>query len=419
MTPEHANTALPTDPVELQRRLNGIIDNWEDAEVWHWDDPVPLSGLKSPPISPYPAPESPPTEKITLMSSRRIWPNCASSRKRLPMQYLRSKTRLVVMLVSAVIPVVALWIMCILPGHILSRERLLAGLIVVTVCSIPHLEYWLQQALRKRTSHRKTDVESIPASNRMSLSELPPEELKRMVIDLESPVEADRRRAVQAFADLGTSPIPWIECWPDRKCTGLQLAAAEALIHEWVEAHESDPEASNAELIHELFPIGPKLRAKPRCRKSAEPVPNAPPAPPSVTPSKLSVALDRLNDVVKESILDFSIGPEPNEFATPEEEDVRLNPLDRNAFENRLRTPIADALEVASEILAKPATDRDLAASSEELGKVTDALRWTALEIAMDLRTQQHAGNEIERSLPAKESRSWAKKFRLMRAAGF
>jgi hypothetical protein len=254
-----------------------------------------------------------------------------------------------------------------------------------------------------------------------------PFELQGMIIMLKSPIEDDRRRSVQSFVNLKDSPIQHIECWPDMKCTALQLFVAEMMILEWLKHLRRNPTATEAEVIDGLFPPeedfvpGPE----PRVRKLAKPFPEehqATPNPPK--PSKFSIALDRLNDVVKESILDFSIGPEPNEFATPPELDVSLRPFDCKAFDEQMRPHVSDALEVAAEILAKPATDRDLAAASEELGKVTDALRWTALEIAMDLRTQPTASSQGERrdaelvSVPS-EPHSWAKKFRRMRAAGF
>lgn len=250
-----------------------------------------------------------------------------------------------------------------------------------------------------------------------------PFKLQGMIILLKSPEEADRRRAVQSFVNLKDSPIQHIECWPEMKCTRLQFFVAEMMILEWLKHLRGNPGATEDEIVDGLFPPEEDLAppVEPRIRKLAKPYPevsaSAPPAP-RPQPSKLSVALDRLNGVVKETILDFSIGPETNEFATPPEDDVHLNALDRKAFEERLRAPIADAIEVASEILAKRGTDRELAAASDELGKVTDALRWAALEIAMDLRTQPNSQPEAQLPQPPHEPRSWAKKFRLMRAAG-
>jgi hypothetical protein len=60
MSPEKNESDSPTDPVELQKRLYGIIDYAEDAEVWYWNDgahlPIASNGK---PVPPTRAPDSP------------------------------------------------------------------------------------------------------------------------------------------------------------------------------------------------------------------------------------------------------------------------------------------------------------------------------------------------------------------------
>src|SRR5437870_4882569 len=48
--------------------------------------------------------------------------------------------------------------------------------------------------------------------------------------DLTSDEEAVRRRTIQMLVDSGESPITAIECWPEQRCTDLQLASAEFLL---------------------------------------------------------------------------------------------------------------------------------------------------------------------------------------------
>ncbi len=130
--------------------------------------------------------------------------------------------------------------------------------------------------------------------------------------------------------------------------------------------------------------------------------------------------LDRANEFIRSRILDLRIGPEPNEFTAPNSEDIRLRPLDRQAFEQRMRPRLADSLEVAAEVLSKPASDRELAECSEQLNKVADSFRWNLLEVAMELRTAENAGeSDKKETQPPATPASWAKKFRLMCAGGF
>lgn len=146
----------------------------------------------------------------------------------------------------------------------------------------------------------------------------------------------------------------------------------------------------------------------------------APASRPSSAAAILGRGLDHLNHIVKDSILDFSIGPEPNEFAAPNSEDIRLRPLDLRAFEERMRPRVSDAIEVTAEILSKPATDRELAECAEQLAKVADSFRWNALEVAMELRTaESRPESDTKNTQSEMAPKSWAKKFRLMRASGF
>jgi hypothetical protein len=139
-----------------------------------------------------------------------------------------------------------------------------------------------------------------------------------------------------------------------------------------------------------------------------------------VEPTVLNRTLNRLSDIVKDSILDFSIGPEPNEFSAANSEDIPLRALDPQLFAEQLRPRMADSLEVAAEILSKPATDRELAECSAQLEKVADSFRWNLLEVAMELRTAEARPESDTKNTHSETApKSWAKKFRLMRASGF
>lgn len=252
------------------------------------------------------------------------------------------------------------------------------------------------------------------------LTKLKGSEVRRLIESLKSPFEHDRRWAIQSIVALEDSPIQHIECWPEMKCTKLQLFAAEMIILEWLKHLRRNPKASEAEIIDELFPEEEELVPEPAPRFRTLASPDAEKAANHGQPSRFATALDRLGETVKNSILDFSIGPEPNEFTAPNSEDIPLQPLDRKAFEARMQPRMADAIEVAGEILSKPATDRELAECAEQLGNVADSFRWNALEIAMELRTAEaRPESDTKNSSTEMAPKSWAKKFRLMRASGF
>jgi hypothetical protein len=326
----------------------------------------------------------------------------------------------IVMLAVTLSSVAVLALLLIIPGNGSSFDelKLLVGLVSLGWCGLAGHRLWLIYKRSRSAGQRKSTSAS---SKRTQLSELPRDRLKKMIEDLNSPLESQRRIAIQAFVDLGTSPIPSFQCWPERKYTQLQLVAAEVLIRDWLEIHQNDPDTTSADIIDELFPFedecsdGRRFRLRRLAKRQS---PSAPPQ--TVKPSVLNRTLDRLSDIVKDSILDFSIGPEPNEFSAPNSEDIALQPLDRKAFEERMKPRVGDALEVTAEILSKPATDRELAECAEQLGKVADSFRWNALEVAMELRTTvARPESDTKNTHSEMAPKSWAKKFRLMRASGF
>lgn len=251
-------------------------------------------------------------------------------------------------------------------------------------------------------------------------TQLSENDLRELIKSLKSPLEDRRRQAIQSIVALEDSPIQHIVCWPEMKCTRLQLFVAEMIILEWLKLLRRNPEANEADVINELFPEEEDLTSlpAPRYRALAKPSPTAQSS--AAHPSRLAVALNRLSDTVKDSILDFTIGPEPNEFTAANSEDIPLQPLDRKAFEERMRPRVDDAIEAAAEVLSKPMTDRELACCSEQLGKVADSFRWNALEVAMELRTAAEAcESDTKKTHTESGPKSWAQKFRLMRASGF
>jgi hypothetical protein len=256
------------------------------------------------------------------------------------------------------------------------------------------------------------DGNSPPTAAWSIFSNLGAADLEVLIEMLNSSAENQRRWAVQTIVDLGDSPIQHIECWPELKCTRLQLFAAETIIGEWLKQLRRAPGATEEEMIEEMFPEEEDaVPDPPRVRKLAKP---------ASQPGRLARALDRLSENVKDTIIDLRVGPEPNEFTAPYSEDIPLRSLDPQAFEERMRPRLADSLEVAAGILSKPATDRELAECSEQLNKVADSFRWNLLEVAMELRTAENPdGSDKKESQPQAMPASWAKKFRLMRASGF
>src|SRR5262249_23040651 len=248
---------------------------------------------------------------------------------------------------------------------------------------------------------------------------------------LESLAESVRRQTIQMLVDSGESPIVAIQCWPEQACSDLQLKTAEDLLSEWVEALGGCPHATEKDLIHLLFEPEEDEQPEPHFRTIARPYkeitqPENHPSPPE--PNLFNAAMDKLNGVVKDTILDWK-PDSPGQDDEPEEE-VALRPLDRDDFAVGLCAKFDEVLEHVAETVASPRTNLDLAKTEAEVGRFLHELRWDALNLALELR----APADVERDsqpvpppphhLPAKKparpaGAAWAKKYRRMRAMGY
>lgn len=61
MNPDDKESRAKTDAIELQHRLYGIVDFWDDATEWYWGDPGPVpenlvKSVNAPAIPTEPAP---------------------------------------------------------------------------------------------------------------------------------------------------------------------------------------------------------------------------------------------------------------------------------------------------------------------------------------------------------------------------
>ena len=255
-----------------------------------------------------------------------------------------------------------------------------------------------------------------------------------LIDDLDHDDEATRRQAIQTLVNCENTPIPSIECWPEQRCSNLQLAAAKTLLREWGEAYIEFPETTEADLIQVLFVEQSFHRPKPRVRQTVKPSPKpcsespAPPAPPQpAMATLLNAAMDRLNDAVKDTILDWK--PELPDDGEPEEE-IALQPLDRSQFAVEMFAKFEGMLEHLTETVAAPHTNLELANTESEVGRFLHELRWDALNVALELRAPEEArlssagqpanSHGIPAVTPGSPAHSdWAKKYRRMKALGY
>jgi hypothetical protein len=200
---------------------------------------------------------------------------------------------------------------------------------------------------------------------------------------------------------------------------------------EWAEELRAYPKATENDLIHLMFVPEVEERHEPHFRRIAQPFKEVLPSPCSQPAPEMAVlfnaAMDKLNGVVKDTILDWK--PDlPEQDAEPEEE-VALRPLDRDHFALGLCTKFDEVLEHIAEAVAAPRTNFDLANTEADVGRFLYELRWEALNLALELRAP--AGVELDsrppisppRHTPKKGARpaagGWAKKYRRMRALGY
>jgi hypothetical protein len=266
------------------------------------------------------------------------------------------------------------------------------------------------------------------------LKDLPKQLVRDLRRSLHSANEEKRRWAVQGFVKLGISPIAAIKCWPEKKCTVLQLATAETLIREWLECVEEDPEAFEGEIISALFPIEmdddlddePKLRVRRLAKNKSNP-------PKSNSPNLIAQKVEAWSDTIKEKLLDWDLIPEANELSGSDGDDCPLAPLEREKFLESMRAKIDESWQQITQILAEARTDYELVAAEQAIHPILSTLRWEAIAVALELRDpylESLSADEIRdlaesiapTSQPTKfepkPTGNWAGKYRRMRSSG-
>lgn len=279
---------------------------------------------------------------------------------------------------------------------------------------------WLMPLAKEARGDRPTATLKYPSMNRM--------QRRSFANDLDSLSEDRRREAIQAFANCDGSPITGIQCWPTQQCSGLQLAAAEAILREWLEYIKDNPEAPEELIIAELFPLEEIATErdviKPRVRRLAPPKPQP--------PSRVVKTLDEWSENVKQKMLNWDVVPLPNEHEESEGEDIVLAPLDRGQFAERMRVKVEETMAYVTDNLAAAKTDYDLLLAERVIHPLLSTLRWEAIATALELRQPdggpvsidelREAAESLEPSASpppdAKPTGGWVSKYRRMRAAG-
>lgn len=258
-------------------------------------------------------------------------------------------------------------------------------------------------------------------SRRIIAAELQSEETRKCLNALQSQNESDYLQALQILMHRLQWPVGQCEFYPIENCTRLQFVAAEVLFREWLEIVLADPNASEHEIIEQMFPA---IQPQRRYRKLAEIKRDV-----AAFENALEKRLDRLSDAVKDTILDMMPDhPEPRS-----DKDVLLAPLPRETLIAQVRPKFEEALEHVADALGSPKTEEDLIRAEAEIHPFLSNLRWAAIATALDLRLPQGSvtAQDVEsraRTLPTrtwstekpeqKPDESWVKKFRRMRAAG-
>jgi hypothetical protein len=245
---------------------------------------------------------------------------------------------------------------------------------------------------------------------------------KRLIADLNSDRDRVRRHALQVLVDFYGAPVGEITCWPRTTCTDLQLTAMEAMFGRWLEVKERLKSPTQKQVIDALFSFAPD---------------DAPPiSPPETMNPELGERLERLADLVKDSVLDWNAETFTTEDA-PADEDATLGPLPRAPFVAAMREKITEAVEHVADLLAEVPNVRSLAACEASVGEILADLRGEAVALALEMRGEQepdprplarldppHA--QIPRWLkpdttwppPPDFPGGWVKKYRRIRRAG-
>jgi hypothetical protein len=248
---------------------------------------------------------------------------------------------------------------------------------------------------------------------------------RQMIVDLDSPRDSFRRRALQILVDFHDAPVGDIYCWPRFTCSELQLTTMEAVFGRWLEVRERLRSPTEEKIVDALFSFAPEEEG----RTDLNPAPKTGGAP-------IQERLDDLADQVKDSILDWNA----ETFCSDDEavdEDAVLGPLPRAPFVAAMREKVTEAVEHVADLLAEVPNVRSLAACEASVGEILADLRGEAVALALEMRGEQepdprplarldppHA--QIPRWLkpdttwppPPDFPGGWVKKYRRIRRAG-
>jgi hypothetical protein len=248
---------------------------------------------------------------------------------------------------------------------------------------------------------------------------------RQMIVDLDSPRDSFRRRALQILVDFHDAPVGDISCWPRFTCSELQLTTMEAVFGRWLEVRERLRSPTEEKIVDALFSFAPEEEG----RTDLNPAPKTGGAP-------LQERLDELADQVKDCILDWNAETLSGDEEAMDEDAV-LGPLARAPFVAAMREKVTEAVEHVADLLAEVPNVRSLAACEPSVGEILADLRGEAVALALEMRGEQepepkalarldppHA--QIPRWLkpdttwppPPDCPGGWVKKYRRIRRAG-
>jgi hypothetical protein len=200
---------------------------------------------------------------------------------------------------------------------------------------------------------------------------------RQMIVDLDSPRDSVRRRALQILVDFHDAPVGDIHCWPRFKCTELQVTTMEAVFGRWLEARKQLKKSTEQKMVDVLFDFAPEKDA-----------PNTPCPSPKPAEAPIHESLDALANRVKDAILDWN-AETFSEEEEPANEDATLGALPREPYIAALREKVTEAVEHVADLLAEVPNVRSLAACEPSVGEILADLRGEAVALALEMRGVQ------------------------------
>jgi hypothetical protein len=216
----------------------------------------------------------------------------------------------------------------------------------------------------------------------------------RLIANLDSDRDYVRRRALQVLVDFYGAPVGEIDCWPQSACTDLQLTAMEAMFGRWLEVKNRLNNPTQKQVVDALFTFAPD---------------DAPPiSPPKSVDAEVGPKLERLADLVKDSILDWNADTfAPEEAAI--DEDANLGPLPREPYVAAMREKVTEAVEHVADLLAEVPNVRSLAACEPSVGEILADLRGEAVALALEMRGVEESGPHARLDPPHAPFPRWLK----------